>query len=55
LTLRERLEYVWKKRRPDPDKGTEQTADGMETRTPSEGEFFGNLEKVARRPKPEKD
>ena len=51
LTLKERLEYVWRKRRPDPDTGTELTADGVEVRTPSEAEFLGNLEKVAK-PKP---
>lgn len=48
LTLKERLEYVWRKRRPDPEKGTEHTADGMETRTPSEREFMTNLERVAK-------
>jgi hypothetical protein len=27
--------------------GSEHTAEGMETRTPSRGEFFGNLDKLA--------
>ena len=53
LTLKERLENVWLKRRPDRRTGVEQTADGLEVRTPSEAEFMGNLEKVAR--KREKD
>ena len=48
LTLKERLEYVWKKRRPDPATGTELSADGVEVRTPSRDEFLGNLEKVAK-------
>jgi hypothetical protein len=51
LTLRERLEYVWRKRRPDPDTGTEQSADGQEVRTPTYGEFIANLKKVAKKPK----
>ena len=55
LTLKERLEAVWQKRRPDPETRRELSADGMETRTPSEAEFMGNLEKVVGRPKPEKD
>lgn len=28
--------------------GTERTAEGMEARTPSRGEFFGNLAKLVR-------
>ena len=32
--------------------GNERTAEGMETRTPSRREFFGNLRKVARKPLP---
>ena len=52
LTLKERLEYVWRKRKPDPVTGTELSADGTEVRTPSEVEFMRNLEKVAK-PKPD--
>lgn len=48
LTLKERLEYVWRKRKPDPKTGTELSADGVEVRTPSEAEFLGNLGKVAK-------
>ena len=48
MTLRERLEHVWAKRKPDPETGTELSADGKETRTPSEAEFMANLEKVAK-------
>ena len=48
LTVRERLEYVWRKRKPDREAGTELTADGMDVRTPTRGEFFENLEKVAK-------
>lgn len=48
LSLIERLEYVWGKRKPDREVGTELTADGMEVRTPTRGEFFKNLEKVAK-------
>ena len=55
LALKDRLEYLWGKRPPDAEKGTEHTADGMEVRTPSEAEFMGNLEKVARKPKPPAD
>jgi hypothetical protein len=32
--------------------GHERTAEGMEARTPSRREFFGNLRKVARKPLP---
>jgi hypothetical protein len=53
LTLKQRLEYAWGKRRPDPEKGTELTADGIEVRTPSRSEFLGNLEKAAKPKQPE--
>ena len=53
MTLKERLEYVWRKRKPDPETGTEFSADGKEVRTPSEAEFLGNLEKVSPKPKPD--
>ena len=52
MTLRERLENVWRKQKPDPETGTELSAGGKEVRTPSEAEFMGNLEKVA---KPKQD
>ena len=48
LTLKERLERVWRKQKPNPKTGTELSADGKETRTPSEAEFMANLEKVAK-------
>lgn len=51
LSLRERLEYVWRKHKPDPKTGTEMTADGIEIRTPTRGEFYDNLEKTAPPPK----
>ena len=44
----ERLENVWRKQKPDPVTGTELSADGVQVRTPSEAEFMGNLEKVAK-------
>lgn len=50
--LRTRLERVWKRRGPLPKPGHERTAEGKETRTPTAGEFYGNLEKVS---KSEKD
>jgi hypothetical protein len=34
--------------------GNERTAEGMETRTPSASEFFGNLRKIARKPLPKR-
>ena len=34
--------------------GHERTAEGMETRTPSESEFLGNLRKIARKPLPKR-
>ena len=49
LTLRERLENVWRKQKPDPKTGTELSADGKEVHTPSEAEFMANLEKVAQK------
>jgi hypothetical protein len=49
-SVRERLEEVWARRKPDPETGTEETAEGMETRTPTRGEFFGNLRRVAKAP-----
>ena len=48
MTLKERLEYVWRKRKPDPETGTELSADGKEVRTPSEAEFIANLQRVAK-------
>lgn len=50
LTLKERLENVWRKQKPDPSTGTELSADGVQVRTPSEAEFLGNLEKAAKPP-----
>ncbi len=35
--------------------GRERTAEGMETRTPTRGEFFGNLGKLARKPPQRRD
>lgn len=52
MTLKERLENVWRKQKPNPETGTELSADGVQVRTPSETEFIGNLEKVAK-PKPD--
>ena len=49
MTLRERLENVWRKQKPDPKTGTELSADGKEVHTPSEAEFMANLEKVAQK------
>ena len=48
LSVRERLEYVWRKRKPDPVAGTELTADGMEVPIPSRDEYLANLEKLAK-------
>ena len=48
MTLRQRLENVWCKRKPDPETGTELSAEGVEVRTPSEAEFMANLEKVTK-------
>jgi hypothetical protein len=34
--------------------GNERTAEGMEARTPSGNEFFGNLRKIASKPLPKR-
>lgn len=49
--LRKRLERVWKRPSLPTKPGHERTAEGKETRTPTAGEFFENLEKAS---KPEK-
>jgi hypothetical protein len=46
--LRTRLERVWKRRSLPTKPGHERTAEGQETRTPTAGEFFENLEKVSK-------
>jgi hypothetical protein len=46
-SLRERLEAVWARRKPDPETGTELTAEGMKTRTPTRGEFLDNLRRAS--------
>ena len=46
--LRTRLERVWKRRGLPPKPGHERTAEGKETRTPTAGEFYENLEKVSK-------
>ena len=46
-SLRERLERIWRDRRPEKD-GYELSAEGEEVRTPSAGEFLGNLEKASK-------
>src|SRR5260221_189254 len=53
LTLKERLELVWSKRRPDRRTGVEQTADGLEGRTPSEAQFMSNLVHLTRESRPD--
>ncbi len=47
-SLRERLERVWSERKLPPKRGHELSADGKEVRTPSAGEFFGNLDKASK-------
>ena len=54
-SLRQRLERVWTKRRPNPDDQTEFTAEGKKTRTPTQDEFFGNLEKASEPEPPHSD
>lgn len=46
-TLRERLARARRERKLQPREGHEISAAGKEVRTPTEGEFFGNLEKAA--------
>jgi hypothetical protein len=46
-TLRERLEHVWSRSRPNKASGNELSAEGETMRTPTRDEFFGNLEKAS--------
>ena len=46
-TLRERLRRARRRRNLTPREGHELSAASREMRTPTEGEFFGNLEKAA--------
>lgn len=50
--LRKQIERA---NREPSEPGHERTAEGMETRTPSRGEFLGNLGKIARKPLPRRD
>jgi hypothetical protein len=45
-SLRDRLRRARRRRRLPSRKGHEISAAGKEMRTPTEGEFFGNLEKA---------
>lgn len=47
-TLRERLERARRDRKLPAKDGYEVSADGKEVRTPTAGEFLGNLEKASR-------
>jgi hypothetical protein len=51
-SLIERFEKVLRDRKLPPKVGNEVSVDGKEVRTPSAGEFFGNLEKAS---EPERD
>ena len=46
-SLRDRLRRARKRRRLPPKEGHEVSAAGKQMRTPTQGEFFGNLEKAA--------
>lgn len=46
-SLRDRFKRARKKRRLPPKEGHEVSVDGKQVRTPTEGEFFGNLEKAS--------
>ena len=46
-SLRDRLRRARKGRRLPPKEGHEISADGKQMRTPTQGEFFGNLDKAA--------
>jgi hypothetical protein len=46
-SLRERLRRARRRRKLAPREGHEISAAGKEMRTPTEGEFFGNLEKAS--------
>jgi hypothetical protein len=45
-TLRARLSKARRRRKLTPKPGHEVSADGKEVRTPTAGEFFGNLDKL---------
>ena len=47
-SLRERLQRARKRRKLPAKEGYEVSADGKEVRTPTAGEFLGNLEKASR-------
>lgn len=51
-SLRDRLRRARKRRRLPPKEGHEVSADGKQMRTPTQDEFFGNLEKAMELPHP---
>ena len=51
-TPKDLLEQVEAQNEQPATDGSSRTAEGMEARTPSRREFFGNLRKVARKPLP---